>query len=235
MTKKNIFISGASRGIGKSMAQHFAKSNFNVVGTSRNNFKFDNDLENLLPIKLDVTSRNDVKDCFNELKSKNLLPDILINNAGITADQLFLRMSDDDWDNVINTNLTGTFNLTKIFLKNMIKNKFGRIINISSISGLMGNPGQVNYSSSKAALNGFTKSLAKEVGSRNITVNCVAPGFIDTDMTSYIGDNERNESEPSGIDIAELNNTLNGLFNRLHTAVEGKLLSKSVINQCSII
>tara|TARA_A100001388_G_scaffold21124_1_gene13844 strand:- start:34 stop:750 length:717 start_codon:yes stop_codon:yes gene_type:complete len=193
MTKKNIFISGASRGIGKSMAQHFAKSNFNVVGTSRNNFKFDNDLENLFPIKLDVTSRNDVKDCFDELKSKNLLPDILINNAGITADQLFLRMSDDDWDNVINTNLTGTFNLTKIFLKNMIKNKFGRIINISSISGLMGNPGQVNYSSSKAALNGFTKSLAKEVGSRNITVNCVAPGFIDTDMTSYIGDNERNE------------------------------------------
>ena len=193
MTKRNIFISGASRGIGKSMAKHFAKSNYNVVGTSRSNFKFDDDLENLLPIKLDVTSRNDVKDCFDELKSKNLLPDILINNAGITADQLFLRMSDDDWDNVINTNLTGTFNLTKIFLKNMIKNKFGRIINISSISGLMGNPGQVNYSSSKAALNGFTKSLAKEVGSRNITVNCVAPGFIDTDMTSYIGDNERNE------------------------------------------
>ena len=176
-----------------SMAEHFAKSNFNVVGTSRSNFKFNNDLENLFPIKLDVTSRNDVKDCFDELKSKNLLPDILINNAGITADQLFLRMSDDDWDNVINTNLTGTFNLTKIFLKNMIKNKFGRIINISSISGLMGNPGQVNYSSSKAALNGFTKSLAKEVGSRNITVNCVAPGFIDTDMTSYIEENERNE------------------------------------------
>lgn len=193
MKKRNIFISGASRGIGKSMAKHFAKSNFNVVGTSRNNFKFDDDLENLLSIKLDVTSRNDVKDCFDELKSKNLLPDILINNAGITADQLFLRMSDDDWDNVINTNLTGTFNLTKIFLKNMIKNKFGRIINISSISGLMGNPGQVNYSSSKAALNGFTKSLAKEVGSRNITVNCVAPGFIDTDMTSYIGQNEKND------------------------------------------
>ena len=193
MRKRNIFISGASRGIGESMAKHFAKSNFNVVGTSRNNFKFDDDLENLLPLKLDVTSRNDVKNCFDELKSKNLLPDILINNAGITADQLFLRMSDDDWDDVINTNLTGTFNLTKIFLKNMIKNKFGRIINISSISGLMGNPGQVNYSSSKAALNGFTKSLAKEVGSRNITVNCVAPGFIDTDMTSYIGDNERNE------------------------------------------
>ena len=193
MTKKNIFISGASRGIGQSMAIHFAKNNFNVVGTSRNNFNFDYESENLFPIKLDVTSRDDVKECFEELKSKNLLPNILINNAGITADQLFLRMTDDDWDKVINTNLNGTFNLTKVFLKNMIKNRFGRIINISSISGLMGNPGQVNYSSSKAALNGFTRSLAKEVGSRNITVNCIAPGFIDTDMTSYLNENEKME------------------------------------------
>ena len=193
MTKKNILISGASRGIGQSMATHFAKNNFNVVGTSRNNFNFDYESENLFPIKLDVTSRDDVKKCFEELKSKNLLPNILINNAGITADQLFLRMTDDDWDKVINTNLNGTFNLTKVFLKNMIKNRFGRIINISSISGLMGNPGQVNYSSSKAALNGFTRSLAKEVGSRNITVNCIAPGFIDTDMTSYLNDNEKME------------------------------------------
>ena len=193
MTKKNIFISGASRGIGQSMAIHFAKNNFNVVGTSRNNFNFDYESENLFPIKLDVTSRDDVKKCFEELKSKNLLPNILINNAGITSDQLFLRMTDDDWDKVINTNLNGTFNLTKVFLKNMIKNRFGRIINISSISGLMGNPGQVNYSSSKAALNGFTRSLAKEVGSRNITVNCIAPGFIDTDMTSYLNENEKME------------------------------------------
>ena len=193
MTKRNIFISGASRGIGKSMAIHFANNNFNVVGTSRNNFNFDEESENLFPIKLDITSRDDVKKCFEELKSKDLLPNILINNAGITADQLFLRMSDDDWDNVINTNLNGTFNLTKVFLKNMIKNRFGRIINISSISGLMGNPGQVNYSSSKAALNGFTRSLAKEVGSRNITVNCIAPGFIDTDMTSYLNENEKTE------------------------------------------
>ena len=193
MTKKNIFISGASRGIGQSMAIHFAKNNFNVVGTSRNNFNFDYESENLFPIKLDVTSRDDVKECFEELKSKNLLPNILVNNAGITADQLFLRMTDDDWDKVINTNLNGTFNLTKVFLKNMIKNRFGRIINISSISGLMGNPGQVNYSSSKAALNGFTRSLAKEVGSRNITVNCIAPGFIDTDMTSYLNENEKME------------------------------------------
>ena len=175
------------------MAIHFANNNFNVVGTSRNNFNFDDESENLFPIKLDVTSRDDVKKCYKELESKNLLPNILINNAGITADQLFLRMSDDDWDNVINTNLNGTFNLTKVFLKHMIKNRFGRIINISSISGLMGNPGQVNYSSSKAALNGFTRSLAKEVGSRNITVNCIAPGFIDTDMTSYLNENEKTE------------------------------------------
>ena len=102
-------------------------------------------------------------------------------------------MKDDDWDNVIATNLTGTFNLTKVFLKNMIKNKDGRIINISSISGLMGNPGQVNYASSKSALSGFTKSLAKEVGSRNITVNCIAPGYINTDMTSYLDAKTKNE------------------------------------------
>ena len=103
------------------------------------------------------------------MENNNLLPDILINNAGITDDKLFLKMSDENWDNVINTNLTGTFNLTKVFIKNMIKKRYGRIINISSVSGLMGNPGQVNYSSSKSALNGFTKSLAKELGSMSIS------------------------------------------------------------------
>jgi 3-oxoacyl-[acyl-carrier protein] reductase len=101
-------------------------------------------------------------------------------------------MKDEDWDNVISTNLTGTFNLTKAFIKNMIKNRSGRVINISSVSGLMGNPGQVNYSSAKAGLSGFTKSLAKEVGSRGITVNSVAPGFIETDMTSFLDDDSKN-------------------------------------------
>ena len=188
---KNVFISGASRGIGKAIAYHFANNNFVVVGTSRNEFEFDQKRDNLIPLKLDVTSREDVADCFEMLKSKDLLPKILINNAGITSDQIFLRMKNEDWDNVINTNLNGVFNLSKIFVKNMIKQKEGRIINISSISGLMGNPGQVNYSSSKAALNGFTKSLAKELGSRNITVNCIAPGYIETDMTSYIDENQK--------------------------------------------
>ena len=191
MSRKNIFVSGASRGIGKEIAINFAKKGFNVVGTSRSDFDFNLDLDNLKPIKLDITNRDDVHDCFDWLKSKNLLPDILVNNAGITSDQLFIRMKDEEWDNVIETNLTGTFNLSKVFIKNMIKNKFGRIINITSISGLMGNPGQVNYSSSKAALTGFTKSLAKEVGSRNITVNSVAPGYIETDMTSFLEDETR--------------------------------------------
>ena len=193
MNKKNIFVSGASRGIGRDIAVSFAKNGFNVVGTSRNDFIFNENLKNLIPIKLDITNRKDVQDCFEKLKQIDLLPNILINNAGITSDQLFIRMKDEDWDSVIETNLTGTFNLSKIFIKNMIKNKSGRIINISSISGLMGNPGQVNYASSKAALSGFTKSLAKEVGSRNITVNSVAPGYIETDMTAFMEDDAKSK------------------------------------------
>ena len=193
MKNKVVFISGASRGIGESLASYFAEKGYYVVGTSRNDFEFKNASKNLIPIKLDITCRESITNCFDLLKEKNLLPNILINNAGITSDQLFLRMKDNEWDDVISTNLTGVFNLTKIFIKNMIKNREGRIVNISSISGLMGNPGQVNYSSSKAALNGFTKSLAKEVGSRNITVNNVAPGFIDTDMTSFLQDEAKEE------------------------------------------
>ena len=203
MTKENVFISGASRGIGKDIALLFANNGYKVIGTSRSDFSIDDNLDNLIPLKLDITSRNDIKDCFDYLKSENLLPNILINNAGITADQIFMRMKDEDWDNVIETNLTGTFNLSKIFIQNMIKNKSGRIINISSVSGLMGNPGQVNYASSKAALTGFTKSLAKEVGSRNITVNSVAPGYIDTDMTSFL-DNDAKEKIINNIPLGRI-------------------------------
>ena len=212
MSNGNVFISGASRGIGNSIAYHFAENNFKVVGTSRKEFEFDKKINNLIPLKLDVTSRKNIQDCFNYLKTKNLLPDVLINNAGITSDQIFLKMKDENWDNVIDTNLNGVFNLSKIFVKNMVKNKKGRIINISSISGLMGNPGQVNYASSKSALNGFTKSLAKELGSRNITVNCVAPGYVDTDMTSFLDEDTKKQIEESiplgrignGKDIAKL-------------------------------
>jgi 3-oxoacyl-[acyl-carrier protein] reductase len=192
MDKKIVLISGASRGIGASIAMHLASLGYKVIGTARSEFKFDKPSDNLIPLKLDITCRESIKNCAAKLKEQNLLPDILINNAGITSDQLFLRMKDDEWDNVLATNLTGTFNLTKAFIKNMIKNRYGRIINISSISGLMGNPGQVNYSSAKAGLSGFTKSLAKEVGSRNITVNSVAPGFIETDMTSFLDEDSKN-------------------------------------------
>ena len=229
MSNGNVFISGASRGIGNSIAKYFAQNDYIVVGTSRNEFKFDDKTENLIPVKLDVKSRDDVKKCFDFLKSENLLPDILINNAGITSDQIFLRMKNEDWDNVIDTNLNGVFNLSKIFVKNMIKNKKGRIINISSISGLMGNPGQVNYSASKSALNGFTKSLAKELGSRNITVNCVAPGFIETDMTDSLSEdviNSWKESIPlkRGGNPSDVGNACVFLASDLSSYITGQVL-----------
>ena len=186
MNKEVVFISGASRGIGTAIAKNFADLGHTVIGTSRSSFTFDTKDKNLIPISLDITNRESIAQCMKFLKENNFTPSVLINNAGITSDQLFLRMKDDEWDNVIATNLTGTFNLTRALIKGMIKNRHGRIINISSVSGLMGNPGQVNYSSAKAGLSGFTKSLAKEVGSRGITVNSIAPGFIETDMTSYL-------------------------------------------------
>ena len=205
---KNVFITGASRGIGESIAYYFAERGFNVVGTARSEFNFKNDnfVGNLYPVQLDVTDRESMKSVYSLLKDKELLPNILINNAGITSDQIFMRMKDDDWDKVIDINLTGTFNITKLFIKDMVKNRYGKIINISSISGLMGNPGQVNYSSSKAALGGFTKSLAKELGSRNINVNSIAPGFIDTDMTEFL-DHEAKESLKKDIPLNRLGNT----------------------------
>ena len=136
-------------------------------------------------------SKESIKNLFADLKSEDLLPSVLVNNAGITKDQLFLRMKDEDWDDVIETNLNGLFRVTKAFIKPMVKNKFGRVINISSVAGLMGNSGQVNYSSSKSAMVGFSRSLAKELGSRNITSNVVAPGFIETDMTTFLNNDEK--------------------------------------------
>ena len=185
---KIVFISGASKGIGLEIAHIFSKNNYQVIGTSRGNFSLDKliDDSNAISVKLDVTNRNEIESLYKELKDQKLLPDILINNAGVTNDQLFLRMTYDQWDQTINTNLNAVFNLTKVFIKNMIKNKYGRIINISSVAGLMGNAGQVNYASSKSALLGFTKSIAKEMGARNITSNIIAPGFIKTDMTNVL-------------------------------------------------
>ena len=188
MDNKIVFITGVSRGIGLEIARQFSSDGYFIIGTSRSKLDLNTLLEsdNCLHFPLDITNRALVSKCLGELKKIDKLPNVLVNNAGITKDQLFLRMKDDEWDDVINSNLTSAFNITKLFINFMVRKRFGRIINISSVAGLMGNPGQVNYSASKAGLGGFTRSLAKEVASRNITVNCIAPGFIGTDMTSNL-------------------------------------------------
>ena len=192
MDKKIVFITGVSRGIGLEIAKCFINDGYFVIGTSRSNFNLGEalDSDHCLHIPLDVTDRDQVKNCMEQIKTQEKIPNVLINNAGITKDQLILRMKDEDWDEVINSNLTGVFNITKLFIKSMVKDRSGKIINISSVAGLMGNPGQVNYSSSKAGLGGFTRSLAKEVAARNITVNFIAPGFIETDMTNHFKSDE---------------------------------------------
>ena len=183
MEVKKVLVSGGTKGIGGAIVTKLLDEGYSVTATTRDKTKA-NILEhkNLTVENLDLSSKDSVSEFQEKLES--FKPSILINNAGVTKDNLFLRMSENDWTEVIETNLNGTYRLTKIFLKDMIKNKWGRIINIGSVSGLMGNPGQTNYASSKAALEGFTRSLAKEIGSRNITVNLVSPGFINTDMTS---------------------------------------------------
>ena len=190
---KIVLVTGASRGIGLEAAKHFSKEGYRVIGTSRGDFNLGVLIgdDSAISVQLDLMSKESIKNLFVNLKSQDLLPTVLVNNAGITKDQLFLRMKDEDWDDVIETNLNGLFRVTKAFIKPMVKNKFGRVINISSVAGLMGNSGQVNYASSKSAMVGFSKSLAKELGSRNITSNVVAPGFIETDMTTFLDDDEK--------------------------------------------
>ena len=192
---KIVLVTGASRGIGLEAAKHFSKEGYKVIGTSRGDFNLGELIgdDSAISVQLDLMSKQSIKNLFADLKSQDLLPSVLVNNAGITKDQLFMRMKDEDWDDVIETNLNGLFRVTKAFIKPMVKNKFGRVINISSVAGLMGNSGQVNYSSSKSAMVGFSRSLAKELGSRNITSNVIAPGFIETDMTTFLNDDEKAE------------------------------------------
>ena len=192
MDKKIVFITGVSRGIGLEIAKCFSNNGYFVLGTSRSDFDLGKVLssDECLHIQLDVTDRYQISACLDQLKEIDKVPNVLINNAGITKDQLFLRMKNEDWDDVIDTNLTSVFNMSKLFIKSMVKERSGSIINISSVAGLMGNAGQVNYSASKAGLGGFTRALAKEVAARNITVNCIAPGFIETDMTDHFQDKD---------------------------------------------
>ena len=193
---KSVLITGVSRGIGLSIAKEFIQNDYFVIGTSRSKFDLSKALEsnNCKHLIVDVNDRDSITSIMKDIPGENNTLDCLVNNAGITADQLFIRMKDSEWDDVINTNLTGIFNITKPVSKMMLKQKSGSIINISSVSGLMGNAGQVNYSSSKSALLGFTKSLAKELAPRGINVNCICPGFIESDMTNELTSDQRDQA-----------------------------------------
>ena len=181
MENRKVLVTGGNRGIGRGIVEGFLKNGNQVLATCRDVSKFPYKNDKLTIAELDIS---DFKSIDNFKKTvEDFQPEILINNAGITKDNIFLKMSDDEWLDVINTNLNGTFRVTKLVARGMLKQKWGRVVNISSISGIMGNAGQANYSASKSGVDAFTRSLAKELGSRNITVNSVAPGFISTDMT----------------------------------------------------
>ncbi|GAA6133522.1 3-oxoacyl-ACP reductase FabG [Oceaniserpentilla sp. 4NH20-0058] len=195
MSKAIAVVTGASRGIGQAIAKSLVEADYFVVAsaTSESGVSAIKDYlgENGTAFVLNLSSK---ESCAEFTKQVNALGAVavLVNNAGITKDNLMLRMKDEDWENVIETNLSGAFRLTKAFLKGMMKQRWGRIVNISSVVGAMGNPGQANYCSSKAGIEGLTRSLAYEVGSRGITVNAVAPGFIATDMTDELTEDQKN-------------------------------------------
>ena len=185
-----VLVTGASRGIGQAIASEMVSAGYRVLGTSTSEAgrqQVSDQLgDNGRGYTLRLSDDQSVSQCLSALKADNETPLVLINNAGITKDNLMMRMKLEEWHDVLATNLTGFFQLSQALLRGMMKAKFGRIINISSIVGSMGNPGQSNYAASKAGVEGLTRSLAAEVASRNITVNAVAPGFIATDMTDTL-------------------------------------------------
>ena len=188
-------VTGASRGIGAGIARTLAEAGATVVGTATSQHGaaaiFDALGSTGRGIVLDVSSADSVDEALKDIQGREGSPTIVVNNAGITRDNLLLRMKPEEWDEVISTNLSGIFRISKAVLRGMMKAKGGRIINIASVIGVMGNAGQANYGAAKAGIIGFSKSLAREVGSRNITVNVVAPGFIDTDMTAALPEEHR--------------------------------------------
>ena len=181
---KTALVTGASRGIGKAIAVKLKADNYKVLGRATNDHGVDtlnsNGIEGYL---LDLNSKDSIDSFWSQLESDNKIISVLVNNAGITRDNIVLRMSDEEWSDIMNVHLYGTMQLSKRALKMMLKNKWGRIINLSSASASIGNRGQSNYAAAKAGVEAFTKSLAKEVGKRDITINAIAPGFISTDMT----------------------------------------------------
>jgi 3-oxoacyl-[acyl-carrier protein] reductase len=193
LTNQIALVTGASRGIGAAIAQTLGKEGAIVIGTATSDGGADNINAALkeagikgMGIALDVNNTAQIEAVLAEISAKFGDVTILVNNAGITRDTLLMRMKDEDWDAVISTNLTSVYRMSQAVLRPMMKARTGRIISISSVVGHMGNAGQANYAAAKAGMTGFTKSLASELGSRNITVNCVAPGFIETDMTAEL-------------------------------------------------
>jgi 3-oxoacyl-[acyl-carrier protein] reductase len=188
-------VTGASRGIGAAIAAALAAAGATVVGTATSEAgaaAISDSLGNSgRGIVLNIADDDSVQAAIKELQGAEGSPTILINNAGITRDNLLMRMKNDEWDDVIATNLSGAFKVSKACLRGMMKAKKGRIVNIASVIGIMGNAGQANYAAAKAGIIGFSKSLAREIGSRNITVNVVAPGFIDTDMTRVLPEDQK--------------------------------------------
>ncbi len=207
---KLVLVTGASRGIGKAIALTLGRDGATVIGTATTESGAENIskvfAEKNIPgrgMKLNVTDNEQISELVKTVNEDFGSIDILVNNAGITRDNILLRMKEDEWEDIINTNLSSIYRMSKVVLRAMIKNRSGRIISITSVVGAMGNAGQSNYAAAKAGMIGFTKSLAREVGVRGITVNAIAPGFIETDMTDSLPD-EHKEALASQIPMGRL-------------------------------
>ena len=196
MSQKTALITGASRGIGKAIAQNLDDRGYRVLGTATTKAGAESITESLVNgtgLTLDLNDADSIDALFEDIKQLGCDPLVLVNNAGIARDNIVLRMKDEEWNEVINTNLSSLFRLTKKSLRAMTKARWGRVINLTSVVGSMGNAGQSNYAAAKAGIVGYSKSLAQELGSRGVTVNCVAPGLIGTDMTETLSEKQREQ------------------------------------------